>query len=210
MQLVLVDDHPVIREALRGVFAIRQPPIDVVGEASNAREAISVVESLQPDLVLMDLMLPGSSGVFAIRDIRRVGPRSRILIYTALTEPAFAVDALAAGAHGYAVKSDPIEELLAGIERVERGQTYLSPVMRDYLDGVRPGDGSSGLAGLSKREREIFDLIVKGHTTVELASQLFISVKTVETHRSRINKKLGVHSTAQLIRFAALNGLVSF
>jgi two-component system, NarL family, response regulator NreC len=210
VQIVLVDDHPVIREALRGVFAIRKPPIDVVGEASNAREAIAIVESQQPDLVLMDLLLPGSNGVFAIRDIRRVGPKCRVLIYTALTEPAFAVDALAAGAHGYAVKSDPVEELLTGIERVERGQIYLSPTVRDHLDGVRPGDMSAGLAGLSKREREIFDLIVKGHTTVELAAQLFISVKTVETHRSRINKKLGVHSTAQLIRFAALNNLVSF
>jgi len=210
MQLVLVDDHPVIRDALRGVFALRNPPIEVVGEAGSAREAISVVETAQPDLVLMDLLLPGSNGVFAIRDLRRVGPRTRILIYTALTEPAFAVDAIAAGAHGYVVKSDPVEELLSAIERVERGQMYLSPTIKRYMDGVRPGDTSAGLAALSKREREIFDLIVQGRTTVELASQLFISVKTVETHRSRINKKLGVHSTAQLIRFAALNGLVSF
>ena len=218
MRLILVDDHPVLRDAIRGVLASRDPPVEVVGEASTAREAVTMVESLQPDIVIMDVLLPGQSGLAATRDVRRARATCRILVYTAVVEPGFALEALTAGADGYAVKTDGADELLLAINQVARGRPYVAPSIKQALDGAagkQPpagGNGTSargGLATLSGREREIFDLVVKGYTNHRLATELFISVKTVETHRSRINKKLGVHSTAQLIRFAALSGLVS-
>jgi DNA-binding NarL/FixJ family response regulator len=218
VRLVLVDDHPVLRDAIRGVLASRDPPMEVVGEASTARQAVTMVESLRPDIVIMDVLLPGQSGLAATRDVRRATPTCRILVYTALVVPGFALEALAAGADGYAVKTDGADELLLAINQVARGKPYVAPSIKQALDGAAGkqsldgGNGTSsrgGLSTLSGREREIFDLVVRGYTNHQLATELFISVKTVETHRSRINKKLGVHSTAQLIRFAALSGLVS-
>jgi DNA-binding NarL/FixJ family response regulator len=210
VRLVLVDDHPVIHEALRGVFSIVTPPIEVVGTAATARDAVAVVGEARPDVVILDLLLPGSNGLSAIRDVRRASSESRVVVYTALMDPAFAVEALAAGALGFVNKSDAVEELLAAIEAAARHESHVSPSVRRLMnEAVHPGDPSVGLTALSKREREIFDLIVKGHSSVEVAAQLFISVKTVETHRSRINKKLSVHSTGQLIRYAALNGLIA-
>jgi DNA-binding NarL/FixJ family response regulator len=200
------------------MLATRSPPIHIVGEASTAREAVSLVESLRPDIVLMDVLLPGLSGLAATRDIRRARLTCRILIYTAVAEPAFALEALAAGADGYAVKTDGADELLLAINDVARGQRYVAASIKKALDGPageQSLDGGSrinlrsGLSNLSLREREIFDLVVRGYTNHRLATELFISVKTVETHRSRINRKLGVHSTGQLIRLAALTGLVS-
>jgi two-component system response regulator NreC len=204
--VVLVDDHPMMLLAMREVFASREPPLEVVGEATTAREAIAVCEKSQPDVVVMDLMLPGPNGISAMREIRRARKGCRIVVYTGLNEPSFAFHALAAGADGYVLKTDSPEHLLAAIDKVKAGGRYLSPAVEERLDAAGR-ERFSGLETLSTREREIFDLLVKGHSNVELAQYLFISVKTVETHRSRINKKLGVHSTAQLIRFAALNGL---
>jgi two-component system response regulator NreC len=136
--------------------------------------------------------------------------RPRILMLTAVSEPAFVVDALGAGALGYALKADGADELVSAIEKTSRGQKYVAPALRDLLD-ARPTslrDEASGvISTLSSREREVFDLVVAGYTNERMSQELFISVKTVETHRSRINKKLRVHSTVELIRFAALHGL---
>jgi DNA-binding NarL/FixJ family response regulator len=214
LRIFLVDDHSVFREALRALLAQRDPSLEVVGESATAREGIRAVTELRPDLVVMDIVLGGTSGIAAVRELRRLDAACRVLILTAVAEAAFVVDALSAGADGYALKEQTADELLVAIQRVARGMGYIAPRMEQTLGGA--GSGGVPLAGLegtvaslSVREREVFQLVVAGYTNQRISNELFISVKTVETHRTRINKKLRVHSTVELLRLAALNGLVS-
>jgi DNA-binding NarL/FixJ family response regulator len=152
----------------------------------------------------MDVLLPGPSGIVATREIRRVQPTCRVLMYTALTEPVYAIEALAAGAAGYVLKNQGLDVLATAIDEVANGKRYLSPTIAEALGSAAPhGREAGGLGSLSTREKEVFDLVLGGHTNRGIAGLLFISERTVETHRSRINRKLGVHSTAELIRFAA-------
>jgi two-component system response regulator NreC len=213
LRILLVDDHSVFREALRALLAQKDPSLEIVGESATAREGIRAVSELRPDLVVMDIMLGGTSGIAAVRELRRLDVASRVLILTAVAEAGFVVDALSAGADGYALKEQTADELLIAIHRVARGLGYVAPRMDQSLGGGGSGVPPSGLQGtvasLSVREREVFELVVAGYTNQRISNELFISVKTVETHRTRINKKLRVHSTVELLRLAALNGLVS-
>jgi DNA-binding NarL/FixJ family response regulator len=209
MQIAVVDDHPLLRDAIRCLLADRYA-IDVVGEAATAREAVALVESRRPDLVVMDILLPGQSGIAATREVRRIHPACRVFIYTALGEPAFALEALAAGASGYALKNQSLEELVAAIDAVAHGKRYLAPaVERALREAGEQQRWDGGFSALSPREKDVFDLIVAGYTNQATAAQLFISVKTVETHRTRISRKLCVHSTGELIRFAARHKMLS-
>jgi DNA-binding NarL/FixJ family response regulator len=212
VRILLIDDHTVFREALAVLLVQRDPSLEIVGERSNARDGVRAVSEFQPDLVLMDVMLGGTSGIAAVRELRRLELQCRILVLTAIVEPGFVVDALSAGADGYALKEQPIEEILGAIHRVSRGVGYVAPRMEQALGAGRglPTPGLNGIvASLSVREREVFELVVAGYTNQRISGELFISVKTVETHRTRINKKLRVHSTVELLRLAALHGLVS-
>ena len=165
VNVVIVDDHPVMRQALRALLPQQDPAIVIVGEASTAREAVSAVESSIPDLVVMDLVMSDASGVAAIRDLRKRGSRSRILVYSALSLPAVVISALSAGADGYVLKTDSLEELTFAVARIGLGHGYLSPSLAEQL-GPEPVDGSEATA-LSPREREIFDLVLRGsgHTS---------------------------------------------
>jgi two-component system response regulator NreC len=206
----LVDDHPLLREAVREILVSRCPDAQVVGEADTAREAAMLVEAQEPDVVVLDIVLPRSNGLSALREIRRVRPACRVLVLTALKEPEFATDALAAGADGYAIKTQGIEELVFAISHVAAGNRYVAPSVEAAMhERGEAGRQPQALATLSAREREIFDLVVKGYTNERMSEELFISVKTVETHRSRINRKLGVHSTAQLVRYAVMQQMVA-
>jgi DNA-binding NarL/FixJ family response regulator len=212
VRILLVDDHTVFREALGALLVQRDPSLEIVGERATARDGIRAVSELNPDLVLMDIMLGGTSGIAAVRELRRLELQCRILVLTAIVEPGFVVDALSAGADGYALKEQPIDDVLLAIQRVSRGVGYVAPRMERTLSAGRglPAPGLQGIvASLSIREREVFELVVAGYTNQRISSELFISVKTVETHRTRINKKLRVHSTVELLRLAALHGLVS-
>jgi DNA-binding NarL/FixJ family response regulator len=214
LRVVVVDDHHVFRSGLRAVLA-SDPHIEVVGEAGEAREGFHVVEKQHPDVVVLDVMLPGMSGVAAMRELRRRAPESRVLMLTAHSEERYVLEVLAAGALGYALKTQEPAELVAAVRQVGRGERYLAPALKRAL--VDPS-GPTGrpmppavndvLHLLSEREREVFELAVRGMNNESIGRELCISVKTVETHRGRINRKLGIHSTAQLIRFAALNGLL--
>jgi DNA-binding NarL/FixJ family response regulator len=208
VRILLVDDHPIVREAIRHLLPLLSSRIAIVGEASSAREAVAFLDSCQPDVVVLDFLLPGSGGTSAIRDLLRAKVSCQILIYSAVAEPSFAAEALSAGARGYACKRDPLEELSAAIELVGQGKPYLSPSIKLALGVAGVLTPHMAVASLSPREREIFDLVVECYTNDRIATALFISVKTVETHRTRINKKLGIHSTGELLRFAALHGLV--
>jgi DNA-binding NarL/FixJ family response regulator len=164
VNVVIVDDHPVMRQGLRVLLPQQDPAIVIVGEASTAREAVCAVESSVPDLVVMGLVMSDASGVATIRDLRKRGSKSRILVYSALSLPAVVISALSAGADGYVLKTDSLEELRFAVARIGLGHGYLSPSLAEQL-GPAPLDGAEPV--LSQREREIFELILRdsGHTS---------------------------------------------
>ncbi len=208
MRLMLVEDHAVFRSALRELFATREPSFEMVAEAATAQDAWRLADQHHPDITIMDLFLRGESGISATRELCRRHRGARVLILTAVDNPCFVREAFAAGARGYALKEQSAEEIFGAVRVVAGGARYLPPRFDPELmvEG-RQDAQSEGLFGqLSAREREIFDLVVAGHGNQRIAAELFISVKTVETHRARINRKLGVHSGVELVRFAALHG----
>ena len=208
MRLMLVEDHAVVRSALRELLVTREPSLEVVAEAATAQDAWRLADQYRPDLTIMDLFLRGEGGISATRELCRRQRSTRVLILTAVDNPSFVREAFAAGARGYALKEQTAEEILAAVRAVGSGSRYLSSRFDQELMGDgKPSALTDGLFGqLSAREREIFDLVVAGHGNQRIATELFISVKTVETHRARINRKLGVHSGVELVRFAALHG----
>jgi two-component system response regulator NreC len=205
---MLVEDHAIFRTALRELFAARDPSLEVVAEAGTAQDAWRAADEQRPDVTIMDLFLRGESGISATRELCRRQRGARVLILTAVDNPSFVREAFAAGARGYALKEQTAEEIVAAIRVVAGGLRYLPPRFDpELLGNPKQGAQPDGLFGqLSAREREIFDLVVAGHGNQRIASELFISIKTVETHRARINRKLGVHSGVELVRFAALHG----
>jgi len=208
MRLMLVEDHAVVRTALREMLASREPSFDTVAEADTAQDALRLAEQHRPDVTIMDLFLRGESGVSATRELCRRQRGARVLILTAIDNPSFIREAFAAGARGYALKEQSAEEIVGAVRAVAGGSRYLPARFDPDLmgDGKQPVQEDGLFGQLSAREREIFDLVVAGHGNQRIASELFISVKTVETHRARINRKLGVHSGVELVRFAALHG----
>jgi DNA-binding NarL/FixJ family response regulator len=211
-RILLVDDHELFREAMAALFA-KQADIELVAEARGADDAYSLIGAAQFDMILIDLALPGVDGVAAIRELRRRGARQPILVLTMHTEIDFVVEALAAGASGFALKRQPSGEILEAVRRVAAGTRYLAPqinpdsVQAALADRVgRKGDGP--LAVLSPREREVFGLLVAGRANQAIADELSITVKTVETHRTRVLRKLRVHSIVELVRLAARHHLV--
>jgi two-component system response regulator NreC len=213
LTVALVDDHPLFREGLRTVLSA-QSDVEVVAEACDSRQATAMVATAKPAVVVIDMTLPDGDGIAATQEILRQAPRTRILMLTMHSSEFFVSRAFSAGVSGYAVKTQAPEEILDAIRTVARGETYLAPKFSHLFahqnDTRRtPIVSNSPLEELSRREREIFDLIVRGFTNEGMAGTLSISVKTVETHRSHINRKLRVHSTGELIRLAALHGLIS-
>lgn len=213
MKVVLVDDHLVFRESLRIALAT-QAGFDVVGEAKTAREACTLVENTRPDLLVTDLLLEDTDGISLVRELRRRGTSLPTLVLTRLAQADFVRDALAVGVRGYALKDESLDTLIAAMRGVAQGQPFMSAGIQE----VSPASETSapaavqvaGLLGpLTKREREVFGRVLEGFSNREIARTLCISLKTVETHRFRINRKLNVHSTAELIRVAAGAGLVS-
>ena len=212
-RVVLVEDHALVRAGLRALLS-KEPDLDIVGEASNGREAINIIQSLKPDLILMDLSMQGSNGIEAIATIKRRHPKIRILVVTMHEAEEYIHESLQAGADGYMLKDASHDELCVAVRSVLDGKTYLSPDISNQLLSAYRGLGRS-LPGsrlwesLSSREREVLKLIGEGHTNQEAADYLVISVKTVEKHRSNLMKKLGIHNIAKLTAFAIEKGLVT-
>jgi DNA-binding NarL/FixJ family response regulator len=203
MRVLLVDDHNVFRESLRIALA-DQACIDVIGEASTGRDALALASQQAADLLVVDLMLGDGDAMALTRELRRQRVMTRVLVLSMHDSRAFVHQAFQAGAQGYALKAQPLAEVIEGMRVVESGGRYLAPSLADL-----PAMPQKDRDLLSGREREIFTLIVQGHSSVDIAASLSISLKTVETHRSHINKKLGVRSPAELIRLAALQGLLA-
>lgn len=213
LKLALIDDHRLFREGLRSMIA-GQPDLQVVGEAADSLEAYRVIESTSPDVVVLDLALPGATGVTVAREALRRSPQIRILLLSMLLDEEHVAQALEAGVCGYAAKVQSADEVFEAIRCVGAGKSYLSPlisrfVLDEYMRLRKGGEpANTPLRALTSREREIFDLSVRGLSNDSIATQLFISKRTVETHRGRIMRKLGVHSAADLVRIAARHGLL--
>ncbi len=211
IKLLLVDDHSILRAGLR-LLLNSQPDMEVVGEAGDGVEALRLAEETRPDVVIMDLTMPGEGGIEATRRIRQAVPEAKVLVLTMHDDGAYLRAALAAGAAGFVVKQAADTELLSAIRAVSSGRTVVfSGLTCDPAELLGRPDGGSreGLALLSEREKEVLRLLALGYTNHEIAELLFISVKTVESHKSRIMEKLGCTRRVDLVRFALEHGLIS-
>jgi two-component system response regulator NreC len=212
INLALIDDHLVFRDAFRALLTATGE-FTVVGEGSEAREVCPLYEATKPDVVVIDVTLPGSDGLSATRELTTRFPGAKVMVLSAHAVHDYVTRAFAAGASGYALKSQAAPAVMAALKAVAQGERYLAPELPPSLLSSANRSRRKGppgqLEGLSTREREIFDLVVRGYSNASISEELSISVKTVETHRANINRKLAVHSSTQLLRFAALRGLVS-
>lgn len=214
IRILLVDDHAVVRMGLNMLLNAR-PNMEVVGEASEGNEGIQKAEELKPDVVLMDLSMPhGKDGLSATSELKKILPDTSILILTMHDDEEYLFRAIQAGASGCILKSAPHEELLQAIECVAKGNAYLYPsatkrLMEEYLSHMKQ-DGSDSYSLLSDREKEVLTLIAKGYSNKEIAEKLIISVKTVETHKSKVMEKLQMKSRPELVSYALKKGLMGY
>jgi two-component system response regulator NreC len=204
VRIVLADDHSVLRAGLR-LLLDAEPEFEVVAEAGNAHDAARYVRGHHPDVLILDLNMPGGSGLGLIPQMREEAPDTRIVVLTMQRDPAFARQALSAGAVGYVLKDAADGELVLAVRLAAVGQTYLNPQLGARLAAepidARPGD-------LSQRELEILRLIALGHTNPEIAAKLYLSVRTIESHRAHIHRKLSLGSRAELVQFALKHHLI--
>jgi len=204
--IVLADDHAVVRSGLRMLLEA-EPDIEVVAEAGDVDAAKRYVLGHKPTVLVLDLNMPGGSSLEAIPDVAEVSPGTAVVVLTMQEDPAFAREALQAGARGYVLKHAAGTELVQAIRAAAGGGTWLNPDLGARM-AATPDGPSGALAELSDREIDVLRLIALGHTNNEIADQLYLSVRTVETHRARIQQKLGVSTRAELVRYALDNDLI--
>lgn len=212
IRILLADDHKIVRDGLKTLVE-KQPGMEVVGEAETGREAVFLTMKLEPDVVVMDISMAELNGMEATRQIRKVCPKIKIIALSMHSDKRFVLGMLEAGATGYLLKDCAFEELSRAIRNVAANKTYLSPgitdvVIQDYLLKASETRASSDSI-LTAREREVLQLIAEGKSTKEAAQTLYVSVKTIETHRKQIMDKLDLHSIAELTKYALREGLTS-
>lgn len=206
VSVLLADDHQIFRQGLRAL--LERERFDVVGEAGDGHEAVQLAERLKPDVVVLDFVMPLLNGMDASTQIQRVSPKTRTILLTMYTEDQYVLEALRAGLRGYVIKTQAAADLVRAIREVLQNGVYLSPgisrtLVEAYLSGTAmPADP------LTPRERQVLQLVAEGKTTKEVAIVLGLSVKTAETHRTKIMRKLEIHETAGLVRYAIRRGLV--
>ena len=208
--IVLADDHKIVREGIRKLLETRED-FEVVGEASDGEEAVQLVVEKRPDIALMDIWMPRLSGIDATRRIEKRGLDTKVVVLSMHESRNYVEEVLRAGAAGYVVKNAETSDLLAAIDAVREGSSYLSPsITQQVVDVIaRPGDSApTGIAVLTDREREVLHLIAEGLSSKEIAVQLGVSLKTVDSHRSNLMEKLDIHKVAGLVKFAVRAGLV--
>jgi DNA-binding NarL/FixJ family response regulator len=206
VRVLIVDDHAVVREGLRLVLE-KHDDLEAIGEAGSVDEAVEKAAALRPDLVLLDLAMPGKPGLQAMPGLLRADPNVKVLILSMEDDPRYVREAFAAGARGYLLKEAVANEVVGAIREVAAGGRYVHPELGARLIESEPSTDERREDPLSDREREVLTLLALGHTNHEIAKQLFISVRTAEAHRAHILKKLGLASRAELVRYAIANGL---
>ena len=211
IRVLLVDDHTLVRAGIRGLLQ-GLTGVEVVGEASEGHEALRLAETLRPDVVLLDVGMPGLNGLEAAGRIGAIDASMRVIILSMHNAEEYVLRALRAGCAGYLLKGSAVSELEIAVRAVARGETYLSPavskqVVDDYVG--RTGGATDPLDALTPRQRQILQLVAEGHTSKDIAQRLGLSFKTVEAHRAQIMERLGVHELAGLVRFAVRVGLIS-
>lgn len=213
IRILLVDDHAVIRQALRMLLEA-QLELEVVGDVENGREAVQVSERLRPDVVLMDVVMPGLNGLEATRQIRKVSPSTRVVMLSGFVDEDQLLEAIRAGASGYLIKRSDVSELVLAIQTVHRGNSYFSSALSEGFDltevlyQAKQVEPKNATDPLTPREREVLQLIAEGYTNQGIARELYISVKTVEAHKAHIMAKLHARNRADLIRYAIRKGIV--
>ncbi len=210
INILLVDDHAVLREGLRALLN-SEPDMHVVGGAGDGREALGLVDSLQPDVVVADISMPNMNGIETVRQLRQSHPQLKLIILSMHATHAYVTEALQAGANGYVVKQADATEVVNAIRAVIGGGAYLSPVIsKDLIDDyLSRAPAASKTMQLTTREREVAQLIAEGHSTRNISEALTVSVKTVETHRANIMRKINAKSTADIVKYALRRGWIT-
>lgn len=212
IRLMLVDDHEIVRAGLRSLLE-SQPDLEVVGEASSGKEAVSLAPELAPDVVLMDVTMPGMSGAETTKELKTLMPEVNVLALTVHEEEVYFFEMLQAGACGYIPKRASPEILLRAIQVANRGEVFLHPsvagtLVQGYLHQIRNGSEPPTIDGLTPRQQEVLTLIAEGLSNQEIADRLGISVRTVERHRENIMGRLNLHSRTELVKYAIRKGLI--
>ncbi len=209
IRVLVVDDHAVVRTGLR-LLLDAEDDIEVVGEAGTARDAVFEARASKPDVVLMDVVMPGGSGIDITPQVLHEEPDAKVLILSMQDDPSYVRQAFAAGASGYVLKEAADAEVVAAVREVASGGRYVNPALGARLVAAEADERARAEADpLSDREREVLRLLALGHTNQEIAKMLYISVRTAETHRAHIMQKLHLSSRADLVRYALANGLLS-
>lgn len=211
IRIVLADDHPILRGGLK-VLLQEQPEFAVVGEAGDGLEALRAVERTLPDVLVVDITMPGLNGLDVARQIAQLSPPTRVIILSMHSTDAFVAEALRNGASAYIVKDSTLEDLVQAVRTVMAGKRFLSPSVSEllidkYLASTN-GEPTPAHERLTDREREVFQLVIEGHTSKEIGQRLFISPRTVEIHRGTMMKKLGIRNHLELLAYAAKRGIL--
>ena len=209
IKVVLVDDHAVVRSGLR-LLLDKQDDIEVVGEAGNARDAIFRARALKPHVILLDVVMPGESGIDVLPKLLKESPDTRVLVLSMQDDPSYVREAFAAGASGYVLKEAADEEVVSAVRDIAAGGSYVHPTLGARMIAAEAQERAAAEADpLSEREREVLRLLALGHTNQEIAEQLYISVRTAESHRAHIMQKLRLATRAELVRYALSHGLLA-
>ena len=210
--IVLADDHQVVRQGLRAILE-GEHNLRVVGEAGNGLKATRLVERLRPDVLVLDLMIPGLSGLEVTRQLAKRSPKTRVVILSMHSDKSYVLEALRNGAAGYVLKDSSADELIKAVQEAAANRRYLSPPLSDSAVDAYAQQGSAtgtdSYDSLSSREREVFQLAAEGHTNKEIGKMLFISPRTVEIHRANMMAKLDLRNQTDLIRYALKRGIIS-
>jgi two-component system, NarL family, response regulator NreC len=209
IKIVLVDDHAVVRSGLR-LLLDAQEDIEVVGEAGTAKDAIFRARALKPDVILLDVVLPGESGIEVLPKLLSESPETRVLFLSMQDDPSYVREAFAAGASGYVLKEAADEEVVSAVREIADGGRYVHPALGARMVAAEAEERAAAEADpLSDREREVLRLLALGHTNQEIAERLYISVRTAESHRAHIMQKLRLGTRAELVRYALAHGLLA-
>jgi two-component system response regulator NreC len=209
IKVVLVDDHAVVRSGLR-LLLEAQDDVEVVGEAGNAKDAIFRARALQPDVILLDVVMPGESGIEVLPKLLKESPKTKVLVLSMQDDPSYVREAFAAGAHGYVLKEAADEEVVSAVREIADGAHYVHPALGARMVVADAQERAATEADpLSEREREVLRLLALGHTNQEIADGLYISVRTAESHRAHIMQKLRLTTRAELVRYALSHRLLT-